>query len=76
MSEIGRPDITPHSLRHTAATTLLYNTKDILLVKEVLGHKSLNTTGHYPTVSLQERQTAAKALDEYFATYMKEVMTC
>ena len=76
MYRIGRSDVTPHSLRHTTATTLLYNTKDIFLVKEVLGHRSLNTTGHYPTVSLQERQIAAKALDEYFAVYMKEVMTC
>ena len=76
MYRIGRSDVTPHSLRHTTATTLLYNTKDIFLVKEVLGHRSLNTTGHYPTVSLQERQTAAKALDEFFAVYMKEVMTC
>ena len=76
MYRIGRSDVTPHSLRHTTATTLLYNTKDIFLVKEVLGHRSLNTTGHYPTVSLQERQTAANALDEYFAIYMKEVMTC
>ena len=76
MERIGRTDITPHSLRHTTATTLLYNTKDILLVKEMLGHKSLNTTGHYPTVTLQERQEAAKAIDEYFAAYMKEVMVC
>ena len=76
MYQIGRPDITPHSLRHTTATTLLYNTKDILLVKEMLGHKSLNTTGHYPTVTLQERQEAANAIDEYFAVYMEELMSC
>ena len=77
MYKIGRNNVTPHSLRHTTATTLLYSTKDIFLVKEVLGHRSLNTTVHYPTVSLQERQEAAKALDEYFAVYMKEVKkTC
>ena len=71
MEKIGRPDVTPHGLRHTAATTLLYNTKDILLVKEMLGHKSVKTTGRYPAVSLQERLEAAKVLDDYFSVYMK-----
>ncbi len=76
MEKIGRPDVTPHSLRHTAATTLLYNTKDILLVKEMLGHRSVNTTNYYPSVSLQERQEAAKLLDDYFSAYMQEAALC
>ena len=76
MDKIGRPDITPHSLRHTAATTLLYNTKDILLVKEMLGHTSVKTTGRYPTASLQERIKTAKAIDDYFASYMEALIKC
>lgn len=73
MNKIGRSDITPHSLRHTAATTLLYETKDILLVKEVLGHNSIHTTEIYPTVSLRERQEIAFTLDKYFEPYIKNV---
>ena len=76
MEKIGRPDVTPHSLRHTAATTLLHTTKDILLVKEMLGHTSVKTTGRYPTVSLQERRYIAKALDDYFASYMEALIKC
>lgn len=73
MNKLGRPDITPHSLRHTAATTLLYESKDILLVKEVLGHNSIRTTEIYPTISLRERQEIAMTLDKYFAPYIKHV---
>ena len=73
MNKLGRPDITPHSLRHTAATTLLYEAKDILLVKEVLGHNSIRTTEIYPTVSLHERKEIAMTLDKYFEPYIKNV---
>ena len=38
---------TPHSLRHTSATIMYEQTRDILLVKEFLGHKTLNSTQIY-----------------------------
>ena len=45
--KLGNPRllrITFHTLRHWKATTTYHQTKDVLHVKEMLGHKSLNTT--------------------------------
>ena len=42
-----KKNITPHTLRHTFATHLLNEGCDILIVKELLGHSSLDTTGIY-----------------------------
>jgi site-specific recombinase XerD len=45
---LGDYGFSPHTLRHTAAT-LMYNTGkvDLLAIKEILGHASLNTTQIY-----------------------------
>lgn len=37
----------PHQLRHTAATELYRETKDIMLVKQFLGHSKVATTERY-----------------------------
>lgn len=42
------PDwVTPHTLRHSYATSALKNGTDILTLRELLGHKKLATTARY-----------------------------
>ena len=40
-----------HTLRHTIATKMYEQTNDILLVKEFLGHKSIESTQLYTHIS-------------------------
>ncbi|WOP18137.1 tyrosine-type recombinase/integrase [Raineyella sp. LH-20] len=40
-------EVTPHALRHTAATIMLSAGWDVKLVAQMLGHSSIATTGQY-----------------------------
>ncbi len=54
--------ITPHKLRHTAATLLYqYGHVDIRVLKELLGHVSLSTTEIYTHLSNAQLEEAAAA---------------
>ncbi len=57
----------PHDLRHTLATDLFRATKDILLVKDVLGHKSVDTTEKYTHLLSEEvAATLGEVIEEIY----------
>jgi site-specific recombinase XerD len=58
--------VTPHILRHTAATHLLFNGCPIAHIKEILGHERLETTCRY-YLGLDHR--AAKNAHQKFLQY-------
>lgn len=46
--------ISPHTLRHTFATDMLEEGADLMTVKELLGHESLNTTSIYTHITNEQ----------------------
>lgn len=65
LSGINKP-VTPHLLRHTAATQLLFNGCPIGHIKEILGHERLETTCRY-YLGLDRR--AAKQAHQQYLKY-------
>jgi len=55
-------NIHPHSLRHTFATDLLRQTKNLRLVQKALGHSNIQTTTIYAHIVDDELENAMKEL--------------
>lgn len=54
-------NVTPHTLRHTFATDLYRETKNIRLVQKALGHSDLSTTMIYTHIVDEELEGAMKS---------------
>jgi len=50
--------VSPHTLRHTAITTLVRNGCDIFSVQAIAGHSSINTTRGYVNLNTDDVQAA------------------
>ena len=58
----GIHDFTFHDLRHTFASHLAMSGVDLLTIKELLGHKSINMTLRYAHLSPNHRRKAIASL--------------
>jgi integrase/recombinase XerC len=63
---LSRSDkITPHKLRHTFASTLYRQTKDIKVLQDLLGHANLSTTQIYTHVDTEEKKNAIDEMPDF-----------
>lgn len=62
-SGITSKHITPHKLRATCAVAAYDQTKDILAVKEMLGHDSVETTTRYTRASEESKKEMVQFFD-------------
>lgn len=67
LANISEKGYTPHTLRHTAGSILFNSTRDMLIVKEFLGHSTIASTEIYVHINNNEIRNAVNAnpLNEY-----------
>ncbi|NIZ60864.1 site-specific integrase [Sedimentitalea sp. CY04] len=58
LAKAGIEDFRFHDLRHTFATRMLRQTRDLKLVSKLLGHKSIETTSRYAHVLVDDMRSA------------------
>lgn len=56
--------ITPHKLRHTFASMLYRQTKDIKVLQDLLGHEDISTTQIYTHVDTEEKKSAINEMPD------------
>lgn len=58
----GLPDVRLHDLRHTFGTRLAHERVDLVTIKELMGHESLDTTARYLHTSNERKFEAVSVL--------------
>jgi integrase/recombinase XerC len=61
-AQIEKDRLSPHTLRHTFATTLLKQGENILTIKELLSHRNLRTTERYLHIDGKDLREAVSKL--------------
>lgn len=61
LPSLRRRRVTPHSLRHSCAVALLQAGVDLTVIRDLLGHASVVTTGRYTRVNLRMKRIALQA---------------
>jgi len=62
-AQIEKDKLSPHTLRHTFATTLLKQGENLLTIKELLSHRNLRTTERYLHINGEDLKTAVGKID-------------
>ncbi len=57
--------VTPHKLRHTFASILYKETKDLKILQELLGHSNISTTQIYTHTDKEERKHAVDQMPDF-----------
>jgi len=65
--ELGLPDATPHTLRHSFATHMIEAGADLHTVQRLLGHAHINTTMVYLHVTHRSASDALRLVEELCA---------
>jgi site-specific recombinase XerD len=61
-AQIEKDKLSPHTLRHTFATTLLKQGENILTIKELLSHRNLRTTERYLHINGEDLKVAVSKI--------------
>ena len=62
-AQIEKDKLSPHTLRHTFATTLLKQGENILTIKELLSHRNLRTTERYLHIDGKDLREAVEKIE-------------
>ena len=54
--------ITPHTFRHSAAASLVSSGNDVTVIRDWLGHASLDTTNLYAQANMETKRRALETL--------------
>ncbi len=62
-SSLQKKRVTPHRFRHAAAVSLVSAGTDVTIIRNWLGHASLDTTNLYAQANLATKRTALERVE-------------